>query len=70
MLILMLLTSALTMMVVLFIMLCVGIIVVAQHGYPDDSVKPLPGSRWPRLTLRAIWTILRAKGGPGVDPRR
>lgn len=70
MLILMLLTSAFTMMLMLFIMLCVGIIVVAQRGYPDDSVKPAPGSRWPRLTLRAIWVILRAKGAPGADPHR
>jgi hypothetical protein len=62
MLILMLLTSAFTVVLMLFIMLCVGIIVVAQHGYPDESVKPAPGKWWPRLTLRAIWVILRAKG--------
>jgi hypothetical protein len=60
MLILMLLTSAFTMMFVLFVMLCVGIAAVAHHEYPDGSVRPSSGSRRPRLSLRTIVALLRA----------
>lgn len=60
MLILMLLTSAFTMMFVLFVMLCVGIVAVAQHQYPDESARSSSGTRRPRLSLRTIVAILRA----------
>jgi len=58
MLILMLLTTVFPTMVMLFVMLCAGIVAVAQNGYPDESMKPAPGRRLPRLSLRSIVAIL------------
>ncbi len=59
---LILLTTLLPFSIAMSVVMCATVITLARSGYPDESVKPAPGKWWPRLTLRAIWVILRAKG--------
>lgn len=59
---LILLTTLLPFTIAMFVLIFATVISLARSGYPDASVKPAPGKWWPRLTLRAIWIILRAKG--------
>lgn len=70
---LILLTTLLPFTTGAFVFMCATVIFLARSGYPDESVKPPPGKWWPRLTLRAIWVILRAKGPDtetvSVEPR-
>jgi hypothetical protein len=54
MLILMLLTSAFTILAMLFIILCVGVIALAHGGHADDDAGPPPGIHGPRIGLRAF----------------
>ena len=35
------------------------VILVMQHGYPDDSFRPAPGRKWPRITPRTFMAVLR-----------
>jgi len=67
MLILIFLTSVLPFTIATFVLLCAGIVVAARSGYPDESVKPAPGSRWPRLTLRSIMAMIRGPDRSGAD---
>jgi len=59
MLILIVLATMLPFVIGNIVLLCAGIVVAARSGYPDESVKPAPGSRWPRLTLRSVLAMLR-----------
>jgi hypothetical protein len=54
------LTSILPFLVSMIVLLCATVIYLARTGYPDASTKPAPGSRWPRLTPRKVWAILRS----------
>jgi hypothetical protein len=35
------------------------VVLVMQHGYPDDSFRPAPGRKWPRITPRTFMAVLR-----------
>jgi hypothetical protein len=65
MVILMLLTSAFTILAMLFIILCVGVVALAHDRHADDDAGPPPGAHGPRITLRAFMArISRRNSGP------
>lgn len=40
-------------------LLVMVVVLVMQHGYPDDSFRPAPGKKWPRITPRTFMAVLR-----------
>ena len=41
-------------------LLVMAVVLVMQHGFPDDSFRPAPGRKWPRITPRTFMAVLRA----------
>lgn len=54
-----LLTATITAMITLFLSLVIFVAGAMQAGYPDDSFRPAPGRRWPRMTPRTFMAVLR-----------
>lgn len=42
-------------------LLVMVVILAMQHGYPDDSFRPAPGRKWPRITPRTFMAVLRGR---------
>ena len=54
-----LITATLTAIVTLFFSLLIFVAGAMQAGYPDDSFRPAPGRKWPRITPRTFMAVLR-----------
>jgi hypothetical protein len=42
-------------------LLVMAVVLVMQHGYPDDSFRPAPGRKWPRITPRTFMAVIRGR---------
>lgn len=40
-------------------LLVMVVVLAMQHGYPDDSFRPAPGKKWPRITPRTFMAVIR-----------
>ena len=40
-------------------LLVMVVVLAMQYGYPDDSFRPAPGRKWPRITPRTFMAVLR-----------
>ena len=56
-----LLTAVVTATVSCFFCLLVVVAAAMESGYPDDSFRPAPGKKWPRITPRTFLAVLRGR---------
>jgi hypothetical protein len=56
-----LLTATITAMITLFLCLVIFVAGAMQAGYPDDSFRPAPGRKWPRITPRTFMAVIRGR---------
>jgi hypothetical protein len=61
MLILTLLIAAFGLLIPSVSLLVKVVILAMQHGYPDDSFRPAPGRKWPRITPRRFMAVIRGR---------
>ena len=40
-------------------LLVMVVVLAMQAGYPDDSFRPAPGRKWPRITPRTFMAVIR-----------
>ena len=40
-------------------LLVMVVVLAMQYGYPDDSFRPAPGRKWPRITPRTFMAVIR-----------
>jgi hypothetical protein len=59
--ILILLIVAITVLIPPVSLLVMAVVLVMQHGYPDDSFRPAPGRKWPRITPRTFMAVIRGR---------